>query len=213
MALTFYYGSGSPYAWKVWLALEHKGIAYDFKLLSFDKGDTKAPAFRAINPRGLVPTIVDGGYALWESGVILEYLEERFPQQPLLPSDTKARATVRRLATEIGEYVADAGNALTELTLYRDTPAPKEELEAAKQKMLDALYPFESAFVGPYIAGPISIADFTMFPFVRMLKRIEERLPGAGIADDRLPAKLRAWKGAIEKLPYYEKTIPPHWKK
>ena len=45
------------------------------------------------------------------------------------------------------------------------------------------------------------------------LRRIEDRKPGQGIPDDRLPPKLRAWKGAIEKLPYYEKTIPPHWKK
>src|SRR5215813_10838125 len=102
MALTFYYGSGSPYAWKVWLALEHKAIPYELKVLSFDKGDTKAPAFRAVNPRGKVPTIVDDGFALWESGVIMEYLEEKYPQKPLLPKDAKARATVRRLATEIG---------------------------------------------------------------------------------------------------------------
>ncbi|QEX23404.1 maleylacetoacetate isomerase [Hypericibacter adhaerens] len=212
MALTFYYGSGSPFAWKVWLALEHKGIAYDLKLLSFDKGDTKAPAFRAINPRGLVPTIVDDGFALWESGVILEYLEEKYPQKPLLPKETRARATVRRLATEINDYVKEASNALAELVLYGDKPATKEELADAHQKMLDALAPFEAAFVGPYLAGELSIADFTMFPFVRMLKRIEDRKPGQGLPDDRLPPKLRAWKGAIEKLPYYEKTTPPHWK-
>jgi glutathione S-transferase len=212
MALTFYYGSGSPFAWKVWLALEHKAIPYELKVLSFDKGDTKAPAFRAINPRGLVPTIVDDGFALWESGVIMEYLEEKYPQKPLLPKDTKARATVRRLATEIGDYVKEAGNELAELTLFRDMPATKEELADAQKKMLDALQPFEAAFVGPYLAGDLSIADFTLFPFVRMLKRIEDRKPGHGIADDRLPAKLRAWKGAIEKLPCYEKTIPPHWK-
>ncbi|HWA45433.1 MAG TPA: glutathione S-transferase family protein [Hypericibacter adhaerens] len=213
MALTFYYGSGSPFAWKVWLALEHKGIAYDLKLLSFDKGDTKAPAFRAINPRGLVPTIVDDGFALWESGVILEYLEEKYPQKPLLPKETKARATVRRLATEINDYVKEASNALAELVLYGDKPATKEELADAHKKMLDALAPFEAAFVGPYLAGELSIADFTMFPFVRMLKRIEDRKPGQGLPDDRLPPKLRAWKGAIETLPYYEKTTPPHWKK
>ncbi|HVY52136.1 MAG TPA: glutathione S-transferase family protein [Devosia sp.] len=212
MALTFYYGSGSPFAWKVWLALEHKGIAYELKLLSFDKGDTKAPAFRAINPRGLVPTIVDDGFALWESGVILEYLEEKYPQKPLLPKETRARATVRRLATEINDYVKEASNALAELVLYGDKPATKEELADAHQKMLDALAPFEAAFVGPYLAGELSIADFTMFPFVRMLKRIEDRKPGQGLPDDRLPPKLRAWKGAIEKLPYYEKTTPPHWK-
>ena len=44
MSLTFYYGSGSPYAWKVWLVLEHKAIPYEFRLLSFDGGDTKTPA-------------------------------------------------------------------------------------------------------------------------------------------------------------------------
>ena len=213
MALTFYYGSGSPYAWKVWLALEHKAIPYELKVLSFDKDETKAPAFRAINPRGLVPTIVDDGFALWESAVILEYLEEKYPKAPLLPKDVKARATVRRLATEIGDYVKTASNELTDLTLFRDTPASKEELAVAHKKMLEALQPFEAAFVGPYIAGELSIADFTMFPFVRMLARIEARKPGHGIADDRLPPKLRAWKGAIEKLPYYEKTTPPHWKK
>jgi glutathione S-transferase len=145
--------------------------------------------------------------------VILEYLEEKYPQKPLLPKDLKARATVRRLATEINDYVKEAGNELSELTLYAEKPATKEQLTAAHKKMLDALQPFEAAFVGPWIAGELSIADFTLFPFLRMLKRIEDRKPGQGVPDDRLPPKLRAWKGAIEKLPYYEKTIPPHWKK
>ena len=86
MALTFYCGSGSPYAWKVWLALEHKAIPYELKVLSFDKGDTKATEFRAINPRGKVPTVVDNGFAIWESGPIVEYLDEAYPQRPLLPS-------------------------------------------------------------------------------------------------------------------------------
>ena len=52
MSLTFYFGSGSPYAWKVWLALEHKGIPFVAKRLSFDNNDTKTPEFLAINPRG-----------------------------------------------------------------------------------------------------------------------------------------------------------------
>ena len=67
---TFYYGSGSPYAWKVWLALEHKQLEYDLKLLSFDRGETRAPEFRALNPRGKVPTLVDDGLVLWESSAI-----------------------------------------------------------------------------------------------------------------------------------------------
>src|SRR3954462_4236936 len=55
MALVFHGASGSPYAWRVWLALEHKRIPYELRTLSFDKGDLKAAEFRALNPRGRVP--------------------------------------------------------------------------------------------------------------------------------------------------------------
>ena len=50
MSLTFYYESGSPYAWRVWLAWERKAVPYEFHLLFFDLGDTKAPEFLAVNP-------------------------------------------------------------------------------------------------------------------------------------------------------------------
>ena len=48
MALGFYYGAGSPYTWRVWLALEHKQIPHELKLMSFSDGDLKKPEFRAI---------------------------------------------------------------------------------------------------------------------------------------------------------------------
>src|SRR5947209_18932793 len=77
MALAFYYASGSPYAWRVWLALEHKGIPYERKTLSFDAGDLKTPEFAALNPRRKVPVVVDGGFALYESGALVDCLQER----------------------------------------------------------------------------------------------------------------------------------------
>src|SRR5215470_14206404 len=126
MTLTFYCGSGSPYAWKVWLALEHKQIPYDFKLLSFDRGDLRTPEFRAINPRGQVPAIVDNGFALWESTAIVEYLEERYPQQPLLPRDAAERATVRRLMLEADNHLYAAQSDLTNATLYRAAGAAED---------------------------------------------------------------------------------------
>jgi glutathione S-transferase len=212
MALTFYCGSGSPYAWKVWLVLEHKHIPYDFRLLSFDKGDTKAPAFLAVNPRGQVPAIVDDGFALWESGAIAEYLEERYPRHPLLPADPKARATVRRIALEAENFLGKAAGGLAEVTLYRKEPAPAAEIATAQAAVMEELGRLEAQLVGPFIAGPLSLADFTLFPSVRILKRIEQRQPGKGIPDERLPPKLRAWVRQIESLPYYEKTMPPHWK-
>ena len=99
MSLDFYHGHGSPYSWRVWLALEFKRIPYDLKVLSFQAGDTKKPEFVAINPRHQVPTIVDEGFALWESTTILEYLDERFTAGPkLYAGDVRSRARIRRLA-------------------------------------------------------------------------------------------------------------------
>src|SRR4029453_9503379 len=125
MALTFYYGSGSPFAWKVWLTLEHKGIAYDFKLLSFDKKENKTPEFLAVNPRGQVPAIVDDGFALWESTAITDYLEEKYPQKPQLPKDPKGRSPVRRIALEAENHMAPARDPLFEATL--ECPADKQD--------------------------------------------------------------------------------------
>ena len=212
MALDFYYGSGSPYAWKVWLVLEHKGIPYNLKVLSFDKEETKAPGFLAINPRGKVPTIVDNGFAIWESGPVAEYLEEQYPQKPLMPKDAKARAIVRRIGDEAQDYLAKAIGGLAEIALYKKEAPSKDELDKAKAAVMEELGRIEAKFAGPGVAGALSLADFTLFPWVRMLRRIEDRKPGLGIANDRLPPKLRGWIKMIEALPYCEKTLPPHWK-
>ena len=58
MSVTLYYDSGSAYAWRVWLALEHKGVQYDWKLLSFSEGGHKTPDYTRLNPRQRVYAIV-----------------------------------------------------------------------------------------------------------------------------------------------------------
>ena len=88
MAIYFYHGHGSPYSWRVWLALDAKGVTYDTKIMSFAAVDTRKPEFVALNPRHTVPTIVDDGHAVWESVAILEYLDERFSSgAKLYPGD------------------------------------------------------------------------------------------------------------------------------
>ncbi|MEQ1517941.1 MAG: glutathione S-transferase family protein, partial [Usitatibacteraceae bacterium] len=101
--IKFYFGSGSPYAWKVWLALEHKKLPYEAKRMTFDGGELKLPEFTAINPRQKVPALVDNGFAMYESSAMLEYLEDQYPNsgEPLWPKDAKARAVARRRAAEV----------------------------------------------------------------------------------------------------------------
>jgi len=93
--IRFYYGSGSPFSWRVQLVLEEKGLAYEPVLLSFEKGEHKSPAHLARSPHGKVPALEDDGVSLYESSAIVEYLEERYPRTPLLPPDPAERARVR----------------------------------------------------------------------------------------------------------------------
>jgi len=212
MALTFYAGSGSPYAWKVWLALEHKGIPYELKMLSFDKGDTKTAEFLAVNPRAKVPAILEDGVAVSESSVIVEYLEDRYPWKPLLPKDASGRATARRIAAESDNYLAETVEQLFNLTLYAKQAPAAAEISAAQEHALGEIARLEQALTADYLVGDISIADITAYPHVRLLQRVDERSPGKGIPRSRLSPKVAAWAGRIEALPYYSKTIPPHWK-
>jgi glutathione S-transferase len=213
MALTFYFGSGSPFAWKVWLALEHKGIAYTPKRLSFDKDETRLPEFLKLNPRGRVPTIVDDGFALYESNAINEYLEEKYPQNPLLPKDAKSRATVRRLIGEADDSLYKTASDLMDKVLYR-SPAERDqsEIDAAKTKLREELSYWREYLKGDFFAGALSLADFSVYPYLRMPVRVEERAPGLGLKREELPANLAAWLKRIEALPYFDKTVPPHWK-
>jgi maleylacetoacetate isomerase/maleylpyruvate isomerase len=86
-------------AYRVRVALNLKGVVVEEVALDLNAGDQFAPDFLAINPEGAVPALVEPGRpALTQSMAILEYLEERFPEPALLPTDLDGRARVRSLA-------------------------------------------------------------------------------------------------------------------
>jgi glutathione S-transferase len=75
MAIDLYWGSGSPYAWRVLLALEFKHVPYTSHVLQFSKQEHKSPQMLALNPRGRVPVLKDGDYVVFESLAVLYYLD------------------------------------------------------------------------------------------------------------------------------------------
>jgi maleylacetoacetate isomerase len=96
MQLYTYYRSQASF--RVRIALNLKGLAHDDTFLHLEKGDQFRPEYRALNPQMVVPTLIDGETKLFQSLAILEYLEEKYPEPPLLPADIAARAWVRGLA-------------------------------------------------------------------------------------------------------------------
>lgn len=216
MALDFYHGHGSPFSWRVWLALEHKAVPYNLKVLSFQDNDTTKPGFVALNPRHTVPTIVDDGYSLWESMAILEYLDERFAAgAKLYPGDAKARARVRRLAREAEEYMGgEAIDLITGELFFKEGGAPPDMDRVAKgrTRLGEELAYFSRELRGGFLAGDTPCAaDFVLYPYLGYCWRIDFRKPEAGLADI-LPAPMADYKKRIEALPYFDKTFPPHWR-
>jgi glutathione S-transferase len=215
MPITFYHGHGSPYSWRVWLALEAKQVPYELKLLSFQAGDTKKPEFVAINPRHQVPTIVDDGYTLWESTVILEYLDERFASGvKLYPGDAAMRARVRRLAREAEAYLDHEGidPIVTEFFWKEGAEPDAKRVEDAKKRVAEELAYFEGQLKGRFLAGDaLCAADLVLYPMVAYVKRITVRKPDSQLTS-LMPAKISDWAKRIESLPYFDKTFPPHWR-
>jgi glutathione S-transferase len=211
MALILYYGSGSPFAWKVQLALEHKAIPYERKVLSFSEGDTKKPEFRALNPRGKVPTIDDNGFVLYESNAIVEYLDEQYRGAALFPGDARQRALVRRLISEIDSYFYPALDKLLDEAMKKPEEIDRAVVADTKRAVVDELGMLARALRGDYLAGSLSAADFALYPLVAFLFRVElKRYPDLG-AQAMLPAEIAGWKTRVEALPFLDRTIPPHW--
>lgn len=88
----------SSAAWRVRIALALKGITHDLVPIDINAGEQFDADYRALNPQGLVPTWSDEHLTLSQSLAIIEYLEERFPEPPLLPANIVARARARQLA-------------------------------------------------------------------------------------------------------------------
>ena len=93
----------SSASFRVRIALNLKGLSYEYIPIHLRRGggEQYAPAYKEVNPQSLIPALADEGHVLTQSLAIIEYLEEKYPNPPLLPKDLADRATVRAMAMAI----------------------------------------------------------------------------------------------------------------
>jgi glutathione S-transferase len=101
---------------KTRIALLEKGLQWETTWVDLTKGEQKKPEYLAINPVGKVPALIDDGVVVHDSTIINEYLEDKYPQTPLLPKDPAMRARARSFEDYADAYLAPSlFNILTNL--------------------------------------------------------------------------------------------------
>jgi glutathione S-transferase len=222
VALRIHWGSGSPYAWRVLLALEHKRMPYESRVLSFAEREHKTPEFLAISPRGKVPAIEDGGFALTESMAILAYLEAKQPDPPLLGRTPEQTGRIWRVISEYTSYLDDAVESFI-LPLYAGAARAADKAERVRRAagtIRAELARYEASLDGAaWLAGgdEVTAADYVVFPAFASIQRAAGKDAAAPFELGFLPVertypRLAAWQRRIEALPGYERTYPPHWR-
>ncbi len=120
----------SSAAFRLRIAMNFKGLSYDYNLVNLQSGDHLSDDFKRINPQGRVPAIDIEGNILTQSLAIIEYLDEVYPAPPLLPSDPLGKAKVRGIAGLIACDIHPLNN-LAVLNYLRDQLTAEEEARLA----------------------------------------------------------------------------------
>jgi maleylacetoacetate isomerase len=205
MKLHNYFRSSASF--RVRIALELKGLPYDYLPVHLVKGEHKSDQFAAVSPSGLVPALeTDSGEVLGQSMAIIEYLDETHPNPPLLPKDPLGRARVRALAQLIACEIHPLNNLRVLKYLVREMKVSEEakntwyrhwvrsglvSYEAELQRLPASTFSFGDA---------PSLADCCLVPQVFNGKRFDVDFSGL--------ARTMAAFDACMKLPAFQKAQP-----
>lgn len=191
----------SPYAQKVKIALYEKSIPFETQLPDIVGGNVGT--FAALNPRLEVPTLLDGDVAVFDSTIILEYLEDRWPTPALLPKSPADRARVRMIEDVCDTYYEAINWALLEVRAFgRATGALAERLAARAAEQTTGVNAWLERKLGgaPYFNGDaFGWGDLAVVPAL-----------GGATMNGNGPAPgsaLAAWFGRVRGRPSVGQTL------
>ena len=195
----------SPYARKVFLSLDHKGVEYEVDpIVPFFGGDQ----FTKLNPLRRIPVLIDGDLVIPDSTVICEYLDDRYPEKPLYPGDPADRARARWL-----EEFADSrlGDVMIWKLFFQRNVKPrvwKQETDEAvvaqvlTQDLPEVMDWLESqAPMDGFVFGEIGMTDLTFASFFR-----NAALAGWSPDAARWP-RVAAWIDHVTATPLFARSV------
>jgi len=208
MPVELYDSNRSASAFRVRLALEYKGLDYRALPLSLTKGggEQLMPDYRAVNPQGLLPSLVDDDFILTQSLAIIEYLEDCHPSPPLLPTEPRQRARARQFAQLVVADIQSLTNlrvlAYLRSVLHASNIARSHWYRHWLLEGLDALELWLTAeSTGRYCVGDtVTIADICVVPLLYSARRF-------ALALDDFP-RLCDVEAACLELPAFQRAHP-----
>jgi maleylpyruvate isomerase len=205
MKLYSFFRSGTSQRLRI--ALNLKGLQTEYLPVDLRTEQHLQAAFKAINPQGLVPALVDGDQVLIQSPAIIEWLEEKYPNPPLLPADTQQRAHVRALAAMVGCDIHPINNRRILEYLRHQFKADESAINAWCATWITAGFDaFEALLAadrtrGDYCFGnQPGLADVYLVPQVESARRFKVDM-------SRWPL-ISAVDAACMKLPAFERAAP-----
>ena len=195
MALTLYDAVPSSNSDRTKIALHEKGLAYDRVTLNLAKKDQKRPEFLKLNPYGKVPVLNDNGKILFESCIINEYLDEQYPNPPLMPKDPHLRGRGRVLVDYGLNYLHEPYWVLRGEMLKKESERDSATVEEKRQTLRHLLQYLEEALGDkPYFLGEMSLTDIDLVP--RFL-----RMESYGAIPTPSWPRITAWLGRMKERP------------
>jgi maleylpyruvate isomerase len=205
MKLYGYFRSSAAY--RVRIALGLKGLPYEYAAVHLRKGEQRTAAYRSINAQALVPVLEDDRGSFTQSLAIIEYLDERYPEPPLLPDMPEARARVRGIALAIACDIHPLDNLRVLQYLVRTLGVSEDAKNAWYRHWIDVgLSALESqlareAATGKFCHGDSpTLADVCLVPQLANARR-------SSIPLEAYPTLLRI-EGACNALPAFAEAAP-----
>ena len=187
------YGSWfCPFVQRVWIALLEKEV--NFEYIEIDPYN-KTEEFLTMNPRGLIPTIIHNGRAIYESTVCIEYVDEAWRKDPaLLPVDPFERAQTRMWSDFVNKKLVPILYSI----LQNQNTKQQEEGKATLLKNVETITKAMSA-EGPYFSGKhFGMVDIMLFPFALRFEWILGNFRDFVIPKDGVFERYHTWKAACE---------------